>query len=296
LHGLMTSITTSGSMMPRIACVVPIFNFAGDPLIERNHEQCIRQLSSPSVDVYTERATLCNGRMAYLWQKEALINRAALRLKDQYEVLAWVDSGIRLSNGWECRLLESIDRGYDVIHLFSQGVWLDQYGRVEGRRLGYVYHRQSNLDPIPRNRPKPSVGAAWAARSQVFDQITLYDRQVVGGGDTWALNGLMGVNTPEAQVTRHMSTEHRKHVQQWILKARALRLKVGWIEGSYTHLWHITPGGRQHGERHHILYDGNYSPARDTQLAPDGLVEWTGTAQPEMVERVKRFLEGRNRR
>jgi len=295
----------------RIACIVPIFNFADDPIIEQNHRRSVAALAEePNVEVFPIRATLGDVGGPYwpdweslptdsvLWQKEALINYAAEKLRRKYPVLAWVDSGLYLDPGWAERLRLRIGLGFSVVQLYSRGVWLGKTGRQTSYRAGYLFYRERHFPgrdkvQLSGGKPKPSVGGAWAARSGVFGEIKLYDRAVTGGGDTWALQGLAKVNTPEAIVTKYLQDTYRAHVQRWIKRARQVDLSAGWITGSYYHLWHTNQASRQHGTRHRVLVECDYNPARHTILRRNGLLDWTEEAPAKLVDTVREYLLSR---
>ena len=290
----------------KLAVIVPLFNYANSLLLEQNHRMAVDELNhEPEVDVYTLRAVLgepTEFRLLFLrgesvlWQKEALVNAGIKRFCTDYDAVAWIDSGILLSCGWAARTLRALET-HDAVQCYDRGVWLGEDGCKTSTRAGYIWYRERyhpgawQIDP-PRG-PKPSVGGAWAARTKLLRRLPLYDRNVVGGGDTWWLNGVLHVNTPEALVTRHLTPKHRADVCRWINRARAMELRVGWLPGEYTHLWHAEQVDRRHWERHQILVRHGYDPQRYTRLNADGLVEWTTEAPPVMSQEVQEFLLGR---
>ena len=292
-------------MKSDIACVVPIFNYTGDKLLEQNHSRSLAGLKEPGVDIYSIRASqdwFPHGDWVMLvakdvlWQKEALINAAASRLRGDYSIIAWVDSGILLTPSWSSRVRKQLET-HDVVQCFSRGIWLTRNGTPASFRRGYVAHYLATCPgatEIPRpHGPKPSVGGAWASRSDLWNKTNLYDRAIVGGGDTWALNGFLRVNTPEALATRYLTPEHRRDICHWINCVRALALRVGYIEGEYTHLWHTPQGQRRHSERHQILQSRGFDPEAHTCLV-NGLVGWTPQAPTELRDAVERYILGRS--
>ena len=284
----------------KLACIVPIFNFLGDATIEANHAAAIAKLAEPTVDIYPIRAVAHSVPQendfiapthSILWQKEALINYAISQLFTDYDAIAWIDSGIYLEPGWSHRVLRALET-YDVVQCYNEGVWLNPKGDVSSTRDGYVHNLLKGIQQ-QRGKPKPSVGAAWAAKSETLKHFRLYDRAIVGGGDTWFLNGVLGVDTPEALVTRHQTEAQRTQIGEWIENTRAKRFRVGYTIDKYTHLWHMDPDQRQHTTRHKILVNHDFNPELCTQVAPTGTLEWTPMATPGLIEDVKKFLTAR---
>jgi len=288
----------------KLACVIPLFNFLGDPRLETNYLTAVAKLTEPEVDICPIRAVAhaCEESSPFvipthsiLWQKEALINRSFNLLAGSYDAIAWIDSGIYLQPGWSTRVLKSLET-YDVVQCYNRGTWLNRQGRESSYRDGYVHNLQKGIAPTrgkPKPSIKPSVGAAWAARSSTLQNLRLYDRSVVGGGDTWTINGVLGVDTPEALVTRTQTEAQRLHVNTWVEKTRALRLRVGYTEDAYTHLWHLDADQRQHYTRHKMLVNHDFDPGLHTVVSSTGALEWTPWAPPELVRDVKGFLLSR---
>jgi len=292
----------------KIAAIIPYYNATGDSLLWRNHQLAVRHLQREArVDVITSRAVFGRPRShgpftvqtdSMLWHKEGLINRAVRLLGDEYGAIAWIDSGVMLSPGWADRLRVAIDAGNDVVQLFSRGVWLNADGQPEyfaghTNHWGYIYATAHGMDGFAA-RPKFTAGMAWAATADTLRRVPLYDRAIVGGGDTWWIVGVTGCDQPEALCTRHQSPAMRDHLGAWLDRARAMRLRVGWIDGEYQHLWHTNERNRQYASRHQILAECGYDPTRHTRIGESGLVEWTDAAPAGMVERVRAFVLGRS--
>lgn len=292
----------------RIAAVIPYYNATGDPLLLRNHWRAVRRLQrEPRVTVITARAVFERPKRAErwtaytpdaLWHKEGLINRTVRMLGGEHPIVAWIDSGVLLSAGWSDRLRIAVDSGIDVVQLFNRGVWLGADGNPEyfagtTNHWGYIYAMHSGID-LFMSRPKCSAGMAWAATADTLRRLPLYDRAIVGGGDTWWIVGTTGCDQPEALCTRHQSPAMREHLGAWLDRARAMRLRVGWIDGEYRHLWHTDERHRQYDTRHQILVECGYDPARHTRIGESGLVEWSDAAPTGMVERVRAFVLGRS--
>lgn len=295
--------------MRSLACVIPIFNFAEDPILESNLIAGIQKLQRDPCDIYVSRAVLPGATIpqeppgvagqfvactdSLIWQKEALINRGVRLLFGHYDAVAWIDNGIYLTPGWAARTVQALQR-YDVVQCFDSGYWLSKTGRPEAscgqkKRLGYICALNKGLDPQTA-RPKFSTGMAWAARKEIIEQFPLYDRAIVGGGDTWALQGFTGLSTPEAQVCKCLTEDHRKHIREWLRARRPWQFSVGYVLGEYSHLWHTTVEQRQHNTRHKLLKKYGFRPKKDTALSGRGLVEWTHSASRGLRKAVERFV------
>lgn len=285
----------------RLACIIPLFNFGRSSQIESNHIAAIQRLDESTVDIFTMRVVLDYLHYSknpftvltssILWQKEAIINQAVNLLRNYYDAIAWIDSGIYLDSNWSHRVMDALEK-FDIVQCYSNGIWLDKNGNKQSKRQGYVYNLLRGIQWSPK-RHKPSVGGAWAVRSSVFNQFQLYDKAIVGGGDTWMLNGILGIDTPEALVTRHLTKAYKSHVSEWIQNTRKQNFNVGYTEDTYTHLWHMSTKQRQHNTRHKILFKNHYDPNRDVQLSSEGTIDWTQNASPKLIYDVNQFLTKR---
>jgi hypothetical protein len=141
-------------------------------------------------------------------------------------------------------------------------------------------------------QPKFSAGGAWICRSSVFNKIKLYDRCIVGGGDTVNLNGLCNMLTPDALINKKMTNNEKRLIKNWKTKAENLNLEVDFIYGCYRHYFHGGNKGRKHHLRYNILTKNFYNPM--TMVQKKEILEWTKEATPRLINEVQNFILGRN--
>lgn len=129
-----------------------------------------------------------------------------------YSAIAWVDSGLVLSDGWSHRASRALD-DYDVVQCFDHGEWLDQAGAVCRRKRGSIAAICEHDSAVRTIHDNTSVGGAWAARSDLFrDGFRLYDRAITGGGDSWVVSGLLGALDISAQVIKQACAAVHKFI------------------------------------------------------------------------------------
>lgn len=286
-----------------VACVIPLFNFAGNPLVEANHARCVAMLSQEA-SVFTIRgylsktdtglATVDDGWLVpceALWQKEALINLAVSLLPPQYSVVAWVDSGVYLSPGWSGRVLQAIDNGCDIVQPFSEGYWLATNGAIDKRRRGIVALHQRHLQPILSSTGL-TVGMAWAAKRSLLEETPLYDRAITGGGDSWCALGYTEI-THEARVFTDVGALAARHGFGWVKATQERGYRAGYVTGSYYHLWHLSDARRSYRHRHKILARYGYRPDRHVGLADNGTLAWADSAPRDLPEALRGWLLAR---
>src|SRR5690606_7522211 len=124
----------------------------------------------------------------------------------------------------------------------------------------------------------------------------LYDRHVIGGGDTAMLLAWEG--RKELPLSLQFGTAWEEHYHDWAARSYGqVRKSLVCAPGDVLHLYHGTRQNRQYVERYKILHENAYNPFRDVDIDPKtGLLQWTVAARerkPDLVSRVAEYFEQR---
>ncbi|MDI2127006.1 hypothetical protein [Yinghuangia seranimata] len=171
--------------MVKLAVVIPYFNPAGYVSHERKLARCLTAYQSVGLaeHVYLTGAggpaplglktAFWDEDCPFLWHKERLINLAAERLPSEYTHVVWSDSDILVGPDWA----DAVTRAFHAAKLV-QAFRVARYRGTDG-----TLHR-TRVSSLLRG-DDGAMGLVWGACRTLFtDGPGLFDRAVVGGGDS----------------------------------------------------------------------------------------------------------------
>jgi hypothetical protein len=136
-------------------------------------------------------------------------------------------------------------------------------------------------------------GHAWCARRGLLKRFGLYDRNVLGGGDS-LLAFAVTRQWDEAITFDDMSPAHAADYRQWALPFHEATLgEMGYIGGDIFHLWHGDLRRRKYRERVEALNESSYDPAADIALDTEGCWRWN-SPKHEMHQKVHEYFVSRS--
>lgn len=293
--------------------IIPYFDYSDSQVLYDNHLKTLDWLSTQGHHVVTIEGGMGDtGKLAHtatpghhyiyrklkdvLWQKEAMINEAwrvckELGLTDG--AVMWLDSGCTLEDGVLNETERMLCNGYDFVQPFSKVHYIGIHGSILLSKPGAV----SNALGTP-HRSGGAPGGAFAARDTFFEHLgMLYPYSVVGAGDAFFLDAILGIKIGEAS---NPSEGLRNDIRRWGKKLYAGSYKIGYIEGPLRHLWHMANKNRNIGGRSKIMKDGDFNPRRHVRLDEGGMLMWNPKlkypAILTMKAAVAEYLDRRNNR
>jgi hypothetical protein len=260
-----------------------------------------------------------------IWQKERLLNLAIAALPPEAEYVLWIDCDLTFEQaGWAEAATAALDAGADVVQPFAICHRLGPDGNPEKPVVQRAFRDDERVFDLTKRRgfaasyaQEPEVtrarfygdvpatitalranertaitapGLAWIARRERIGVRGLYDRHVVGGGDSVFVAGLLGGHFADAR--RPISPAHLADVKAWLSPFRRERWRMAHVDGRIIHHWHGDTENRQYFERYRLLVEHGYDPARHLRLAENGTWEWTEPGGP-LAAAVRRFFHDR---
>jgi hypothetical protein len=287
--------------------LIPYYNFTGYDRLLDNHIRAVQLMTAAGAECVTLQLTLEGAAVdripesskhtvirfstrSILWHKEALINAGAAWAKEHGQLvddkLLWIDSGCYLGPDTAYQTVaDDLDK-YDVVHALQRVNYYDANG-VLGKHVRGAVNTIRN-PPFIRKAP----GGAWAAHLKFFEQGGLYPHCVTGGGDTAMLSAVCGIHW-----TMPMSSHAKPQFDKYVQRTQAFKYTFGYSAGvMFEHLWHMPAAKAKYAARHNILRKHSFSPGRDIEVQPNGLIEWSGEARrrkQEMVDKVADYIRSR---
>lgn len=285
----------------RLVVVSVLFNPAGYQRIEDNWAQYSRAIEgqgAPLLTVRVEGPRIRNtgiptrsmdhgGRVAavntssILWHKEDAINLAVRELiPSDADAVAWIDSDILLEPGILDRASKLLET-HEAVQLFEDFEWLGPSGNPGTRRGVWA-----GGTPDLRGR---CHGGAWAARRETIEAIGgLYDRAIVGGGDSAWVAAILGETGTLPQ--RGWFPRMIESWEPWATLVGQHVRRVGTTGGTARHLYHGANARRQYRSRHYRLHRLGFDPVRHLETGDGGLMEWSYRAPAKMRFFVERYF------
>ena len=208
-----------------------------------------------------------------MWQKERLLNIAISHLPNECDYVAWLDCDVVFSRSdWAYAAILELDRASmcqlyrSVYHMARDAAISRETALFCSDSLGYAI-ASGLLSPADSfsygvaenggtNSSSTSLkfkrGHAWCAHRDLLATHGLYDRNVVGGGDSLLAHA--AARLEEDVIARHgMTPYHADDYRQWVARFSQQMRGIGYIEGDLFHLWHGDLERRRYRERLQIL-------------------------------------------
>jgi hypothetical protein len=238
-----------------------------------------------------------------MWQKERLLNIGISRLPDDCDYVAWLDCDIVFSrDDWVSAATHELTRAdmcqlyRSVYHLARDASSITHEASIDRYdSLGYA-----STSGLPWSVASVTNGAgatfkrghAWCARRELLAAHGLYDRNVIGGGDSLLAHAATG--RAEEVIVRHgMTPAHADDYRRWAAPFHKAVSALSYIDGDVFHLWHGELQERQYRKRFEILSSHGYDPDADIALTPGGSWRWN-SSKPEMHRMVREYFVQRD--
>ena len=235
-----------------------------------------------------------------IWQKERLLNIALAALPAHVEYVAWIDSDIIFEDrDWATKARRRLSRQGGLLQLFETvahlppDVDLPNLSAAACAQYTPVFTGVSIASAMAAadNQPKPifvalqaqgdgqymlderslAVGIAWAAHRGMVAACGLYDRNIVGGGDS--IQAFAALDRLDDYYSyRQLTLAHKDDARLWAEAARSTGLftVIDALDGKLYHLWHGAFEDRHYRRRYDILYSHDFDPRRDIRHLPNG--------------------------
>ena len=168
-------------------------------------------------------------------------------------------------------------------------------------------HPTLNWRKYPFWIPHGHTGFGWAARAEVLRKVMLYDRAIVGSGDSLIFSASHYcepyLSEVEAQVKssksckkcgyQNESSAYTKNYKQWAQQwHKAVDGKIGYAPMLIEDMYHGDHVYRHYKRRRDILTSYQYDPTKDVSIDNQGLLTWS-TNKQELPEVVKMYFLSR---
>ena len=235
-----------------------------------------------------------------MWQKERLINYGLSQLPKECTKFGWLDCDVLFfqNNDWAEQASNLLDK-YDILQLYKKIYYLPPgYNSYNGDKMlcmqsvawQKIIHKNWLQRRKEKELPFSTPGFAWAARRDMFSDIGIYDRNIVGSGDTflvdcyfdsWEIHGY----------AQKFNSYMKQDMNEWRDKFLVKNPKINYLPVDICHLWHGNLKNRRYMDRHDIILENNYDPKQDIKLV-NNVYEWASD-KPNMHNSIKQYFYDR---
>jgi len=237
-----------------------------------------------------------------LWQKERLFNLACEELVSRYDAIALLDADIVFqSPGWADATLDKIADGYAVVqpwsHAHNQRMgekgeppafqWRDMTS--SGRR----WEKEGHVSASGPNRGHPGYATVYA--SSLLKRVGLYEKHIIGGGDTACIQATAGdvASVNYEMIGTGLSQGIVRWAKGWRAEIGRFPHALGHVPCHICHLFHGTMEARGYGKRYRERFACDISP--EMIEAEDGRpLRWGELATDEAKKSVIDYFRKRN--
>jgi hypothetical protein len=220
-----------------------------------------------------------------VWQKEALLNVGIREAVNRgYKYICWLDADISFNEAdWYNRILNALDT-HNLVQVFEVLKRFDdedtfQVMKSTAASIGNV---------------SEATGFGWACPSSFFEDCMLYDKMIVGGGDTLiyaAGNGVLEEWLRKRVTTYRHSVGIVDWANRWYAKTQG---RVGYAKNRIETFYHGTIQNRNYLNRYEILRASSFDPVRDITVDEvTGLLEWLDTSKVGLQDDIRDYFVSR---
>jgi hypothetical protein len=232
-----------------------------------------------------------------LWHKENLLNLGIdILISEGYENIAWLDSDVVFPEKYWAEEVISVLDNSKLCQLFSNS---ESYfsGDQIIKRKGCVNYWLNSGNILPINESY-SMGYGWATKSEILHQCPLYDKSIIGGGDSliWlaSFDGLFDIDmiTKHHPVKIFSSESHFLNFLYWSKEWGSLiNGDISCLPQSALSLNHGSFKNRNYSNRYKYLRESNFDPYTDLHYNDLGVLE---SSNKKMNKKITNYFYNRN--
>lgn len=241
-----------------------------------------------------------------LWQKERVINFAVQKLPESIKYVAFIDGDILFPDeNWVFKAKDKLNSTNDLmLQLFSTVYYLPRnHCKYNGYYSYFNYSVGKNIfdsngienykkDFLSDSFYYANPGMAWMCKKETILKNPLYDKCIIGGGDTINLINWLGIkNSDNIPFVKKNKKKNQIFVDELKIMKDIL-LNIDCLDSPIFHLNHGNKINRQYKTRLDILEKYNFNPTTDLTIE-QGLYRYTGS-NSGILNDIKEYFRQRN--
>lgn len=299
-----------GGSMEEFWCVTTFFNPARYKSLLKNHHIFAENLKRQGVNLLTVEMAFGDAEFeistthnvlqlrgnSIMWQKERLINYAVSNLPSQCKYFAWLDCDVLFSDdNWAESAVERLKK-HQMVQLYKKVFYLPPgHTSYQGQHevcaqsvfWQAMIHKNWLQRRINKELPFSTPGFAWGAQRSFFSDIGLYDKNIIGSGDTFIVDCCL--NSWEIHgYAKKFNNAMKVDMARWQAEFNKKPLTIDYLPVDIYHLWHGSLKNRRYMDRHEIIAKYDYDPRNDIVLK-NNVYEWN-SEKPGLHEDIRQYF------
>ena len=241
-----------------------------------------------------------------LWQKERVINYVCERLPQTYKYIVFCDSDILFTDDeWVEKAKNKLEDKQDLmLQLFSSVYYLPRnhykyhgYCVFTNPSISYQIVKSGGKQGYINTFNSPEYlygnpGMVWMCKRETLLNNPLYDKCVVGGGDTVNIISWLNLqNDKNIPIGKKILDDIQPFLKE-TLKLNKSNIEFDYIDQPIFHLNHGNKVNRKYNDRQKIISEFNLNPEQDLYIE-QGLYRYRGENK-EFLLSIKNFFKERN--
>lgn len=226
-----------------------------------------------------------------IWHKENMIQLGIkYLLPNTWKSVAWIDADIEFENTtWALDTLKILNGSKDVVQLFSHCVDMAKDESTLNIFNSFGYNFSKNKAYTVKGLDYWHPGYAWAMTRKAYEKVGIYDKGVLGSGDS--IMALSFINKVQFNLNYNYHDDYKQSMLEYQKKAKSLRL--GYVPGVIRHHYHGTKANRKYVERWKILINHQYSPIQHLTYDDIGILIPTKLFSKEFKKDIMQYFKDR---
>ena len=140
---------------------------------------------------------------------------------------------------------------------------------------------------INKELPFSTPGFAWGAQRSFYSDIGIYDKNIIGSGDTFIVDCCL--NSWEIHgYAKKFNDAMKTDMDNWLIEFKKKPLTIDYLPVDIYHLWHGSLKNRRYMDRHEIIGKYDYDPKNDIVLK-NNVYEWNSD-KPGLHEDIRQYF------
>lgn len=221
-----------------------------------------------------------------LWHKERALNLTCQTLPKQYSKVIWTDIDmIWFNKNWWKDVSRLLDE-YNLIQPYSQCRYLRSNFSVGKKIYSHIFHLNFEEKHKTKINGRSFPGGAMAYKREFFENVGLYERDIVGGGDLVSIIPIIKNVPTKYSIFDPNLNEYSEKVKKYVEN------KYYYLDELICHLYHGILSDRRYKNRYELIENFIFDDL--CELGESGLYKFKSHVSNKLKLEYIKYFHDRN--